>query len=1263
MNKRGLTLELVVKAAILVIVLFVMGNFIRTTFLAGEEARHVILPDYGEFEPYEYEPVGDDATVSDSVNALICAINAVAKIDNIDDKYFLQYEGYETFFEEKDWRKGTCEGGVVVEEIEKEEEPTGTLCRANYGNCVASLSNEKAHFEEADYDENNNENVEELCPEEKPFCEIQCPFEWGSGCNDVGEKKCRLATARYCMSSGYWCQTNCKEELYRGACSEDNGDIFCGYSNYVEFEIEEEIQKQVEQEETTLSCTDGILYGSNCVQCFAEGATNFKCTVSDFYLPQTGAGDRGTLDRWIAGLGDPEYIVYYEKFPQGEDIYWTADFASFGPAVLVLSGISAFVFPLSDEIKAATKVDDFGDALKIAKTQVPFYRVVTGGSSLVSSIGNVRKWFSKDTYEGLVKKKGLRHILITNQDYLLDPKTADEKMEVISKYISGGTYKAGASSTDMIDELAPLFTKDLDSIYYTGSDEAVAELTKMIDEIKPKHASFLRYPEDVRNALYREALARELTQEFVDEDVGRILSISSGEVIEEMAQRQATRQGMKAIVGNMFDSSGDFSDRAFKNFLKEHGKSAEGLEWIIDNQQLSGTQTKKLLTHLNDVTGDIPLDRQVLFNRKIMSGQIDEITQSIDAGGNIIESTASTMSSIYGGAKNVPVFGKIVGLPEFAAKLGLAPVSTPSRRFFTWAALSYYGTLHDSVNQKFYPSGKDSLVLTTPSLIGVKHEFNLQNAENYAIALREDGDTPIRFHMASPCKADLELYPATVIAKSDETSITRYDLYDFGYGFTPVEKGSIQYDEVAFEFSQKEYPQGDSLIRDADEAMEEENYKEALIKYLEYLEKYPDSKKFDSVFNKVDSILTTGEILTTFDKEELREIAFTDRLDVDTRARINSYAIRMKDSVDEGCGSYEGYKEKIEWCEGLINGEYYAFRDSVFIQDSGAVYDPLYDWTYFDYSYYGYLKKQRFEDISTKYMLSLLYVDSRTHFDVRTGESAWLIDADYDNLDFDIGLLELYKWIGERFNFGYADRVVFGEAGQDPWISPFMFDIGDFPVPKHLLYKQDVYLDKKISWLPDPDTYEDEVVRYNRQLLRDSSFTGESYGDLLKKKVLYETKASILENVPGQSITEQEVENWVSISKEIQNSYDEKITKENAVKLIGFDETVYPEESFFESDWHKFRSITIEADIDESLDSNYCYHGHHPTRATIRTLVVGASLFADEIGGTLAGGACASTAVLAPFSGLCARGGMFVTDIIFALGENFINKLDKWPRR
>jgi|GEM_PF-6027643 len=44
-----------------------------------------------------------------------------------------------------------------------------------------------------------------------------------------------------------------------------------------------------------------------------------KCIVKNFHLPQ----DVTKAEEWIAGYGDPEFLVYWQKFPEGEDRSWT----------------------------------------------------------------------------------------------------------------------------------------------------------------------------------------------------------------------------------------------------------------------------------------------------------------------------------------------------------------------------------------------------------------------------------------------------------------------------------------------------------------------------------------------------------------------------------------------------------------------------------------------------------------------------------------------------------------------------------------------------------------------------------------------------------------------------------------------------------------------------------------------------------------------------------------------------------------------------
>jgi hypothetical protein len=51
--------------------------------------------------------------------------------------------------------------------------------------------------------------------------------------------------------------------------------------------------------------------------------TTTKCTINEFSLPQSFEGLEKPKE-WIEGFGDPEFLVYFEKFPIGEDKSWSS---------------------------------------------------------------------------------------------------------------------------------------------------------------------------------------------------------------------------------------------------------------------------------------------------------------------------------------------------------------------------------------------------------------------------------------------------------------------------------------------------------------------------------------------------------------------------------------------------------------------------------------------------------------------------------------------------------------------------------------------------------------------------------------------------------------------------------------------------------------------------------------------------------------------------------------------------------------------------
>ena len=66
----------------------------------------------------------------------------------------------------------------------------------------------------------------------------------------------------------------------------------------------------------------GVKYGDVTITC--KRGDGLECEIDNFLLPQ----DLSSLtdaERYIAGYGDPEYILYYESFPETAQMYWQVD--------------------------------------------------------------------------------------------------------------------------------------------------------------------------------------------------------------------------------------------------------------------------------------------------------------------------------------------------------------------------------------------------------------------------------------------------------------------------------------------------------------------------------------------------------------------------------------------------------------------------------------------------------------------------------------------------------------------------------------------------------------------------------------------------------------------------------------------------------------------------------------------------------------------------------------------------------------------------
>jgi hypothetical protein len=70
-------------------------------------------------------------------------------------------------------------------------------------------------------------------------------------------------------------------------------------------------------------------------QVFCSDKAITSCTVNNFQLPQK----VGNIQEWIDGLGDPQYLVFWQKFPEGEDASWKSESTWFAGAGKVMFGL------------------------------------------------------------------------------------------------------------------------------------------------------------------------------------------------------------------------------------------------------------------------------------------------------------------------------------------------------------------------------------------------------------------------------------------------------------------------------------------------------------------------------------------------------------------------------------------------------------------------------------------------------------------------------------------------------------------------------------------------------------------------------------------------------------------------------------------------------------------------------------------------------------------------------------------------------------
>ncbi len=99
------------------------------------------------------------------------------------------------------------------------------------------------------------------------------------------------------------------------------------------------------------------------------------CTITNFYLPQEVLG----AEKYIAGYGDPKFLVYWQNFPPGEDAAWT----SYATWMEHVGTVVLFALPVGKVIKGGKYLIK-GAGKTVASTTKT--ALTSAGSSLVSKL-------------------------------------------------------------------------------------------------------------------------------------------------------------------------------------------------------------------------------------------------------------------------------------------------------------------------------------------------------------------------------------------------------------------------------------------------------------------------------------------------------------------------------------------------------------------------------------------------------------------------------------------------------------------------------------------------------------------------------------------------------------------------------------------------------------------------------------------------------------------------------------------------------------
>ncbi|MFH1641290.1 MAG: hypothetical protein ABIC04_00145 [Nanoarchaeota archaeon] len=567
----------------------------------------------------------------------------------------------------------------------------------------------------------------------------------------------------------------------------------------------------------------------------------FSCTVNGFELPQVVT----SAEEWLLDYGDPLYLVYYEKFPEGEQKAWEAEAnvlfmvglgARLGLALIPfvktpLTKAWAFVKP--DKLKKISKFTE--ELLKPGLLAERKDELILKISKLVDNAGDdgLRAFFialrkgensilSSSIVDDAVSSIVIQADSLKAGKYLIRGPVADDG-SIGVKVVFKEFTKDGKYTDEAVEGI--LRTDFKNGLKAVGIPEEAAEESAKNFEIALKNAQLTDDIEDIA----RQSLSK--VQNELDEFAEQ--SIKSGLMSEQLliVKKVGFKKAVKA----------HFSEDSFKATQKLLEKTDKSFKRIIQADPDFGKQlvektdetVKMMFAGDGRNIGDLLLDPSMRLDQgmKILAYS-DDWAEALVAAGILIENPSIVKSSMKKGYEYLSQF--IKSQPQ-EIRSCLIHVSTVVVGGVSWYtadgetairnALVTAGVLHpleclsfvknlyipmlgvasyiiseeDAKNQKFVPIGGNKIGVMMPKKTKgddvSKVTYDVSAADDYFISLIKESYGTTRFYLASPCKADIQLFP----------SYTSFDMYygDYVYTFKDL-KGIERFVPIEKQNSMKE---------------------------------------------------------------------------------------------------------------------------------------------------------------------------------------------------------------------------------------------------------------------------------------------------------------------------------------------------------------------------------------------------------------------------------------------------------------------------